>query len=131
MLIHELINHFEKVKTIGDDKYMALCPAHNDHNPSLSIRYSDDKSRIQLHCFAGCKTENILNSAGLTMKNLYVTEKEKTIMNRTTYHYYNTEGSIAYTKTRTDNIDGTKNFCQCVIQPVSILMKLKVLKKKG
>lgn len=110
MLIHELINHFEKVKTIGGDKYMALCPAHNDHNPSLSIRYSDDKSRIQLHCFAGCKTENILNSVGLTMKKLYVTEKEKTIMNRTTYHYYNTEGSIAYAKTRTDNIDGTKNF---------------------
>lgn len=110
MLIAIFLQRFNGVKAIGNDQYMALCPAHNDHNPSLSIRYSDDKTRIRLHCFAGCKTENILNSVGLTMRNLYVTEKEKTIMNKTIYQYYNAEGAIAYTKTRTDNTDGTKNF---------------------
>lgn len=110
MTIETFVTHFERVKNIDNDQYMALCPAHNDHNPSLSIGYSDDKSRIKLHCFAGCKTENILDSVGLTMKNLYVTEKEKTIMNKTIYQYYNADGTIAYTKTRTDNTDGTKNF---------------------
>lgn len=110
MTIESFINHFQEVKNISNDQYMALCPAHNDHNPSLSIRYSDDKSRIRLHCFAGCKTENILDSVGLTTKNLYLTEKEKTVMNKIIYQYFKADGTIAYTKTRTDNTDGTKNF---------------------
>lgn len=110
MTINNFLQHFNGVKTIGNDKYMALCPAHNDHNPSLSISYSNDKTRINLYCFAGCKTENILNSVGLTIKNLYVTEKGNNIMKKTTYTYYNANSTIAYIKTRTDNIDGTKNF---------------------
>jgi len=34
---------------------MALCPAHDDRNPSLSIQLADD--RILIHCFAGCSPQ--------------------------------------------------------------------------
>jgi hypothetical protein len=33
--------------------WSARCPAHDDHNPSLSIT-EDRDGRVLLHCFAGC-----------------------------------------------------------------------------
>ena len=33
--------------------YESRCPAHNDKNPSLSIREGDDEMAL-VHCFAGC-----------------------------------------------------------------------------
>ncbi len=110
MKINDFITHFNGVKTVKDNEYMALCPAHNDHNPSLSIGLSPDSERIRLHCYAGCEAKNILNSVGLSMKNLYTNEKGSNIMKKSTYTYYNENGSIAYIKTRTDYEDGTKKF---------------------
>lgn len=45
--------------------WMALCPAHSDKNPSLSIR--EDNGRILLHCFAGCSAEAICAAAGINI----------------------------------------------------------------
>jgi DNA primase len=45
---------------------MACCPAHDDRNPSLSIREADGK--ILLHCHAGCSQGDViaaLESRGL------------------------------------------------------------------
>ena len=36
---------------------MARCPAHDDHNPSLSITERDGK--VLVHCFAGCTQEAV------------------------------------------------------------------------
>ena len=41
---------------MGNDKWQALCPAHHDKNPSLSITLKHDK--ILLHCHAGCELNN-------------------------------------------------------------------------
>lgn len=49
--------------------YIALCPAHADRRPSLSLRETTD-GRILIHCFAGCPTENILAALGLTWRDL-------------------------------------------------------------
>lgn len=49
--------------------WMALCPAHADTNPSLSIKLGDD-GRILIHCFAGCQTESVLAAVGLGMNAL-------------------------------------------------------------
>jgi hypothetical protein len=38
--------------------YMALCPAHDDHTPSLSIIDSDDE--VLVHCHAGCSQEAVI-----------------------------------------------------------------------
>ena len=50
--------------------YLALCPAHDDHHPSLSIRGADD-GRILLHCWAGCQTAAVLDALGLTWPDLF------------------------------------------------------------
>ncbi|MFC1956323.1 hypothetical protein ACFLWZ_07425 [Chloroflexota bacterium] len=58
------------------DGYMALCPAHADTSPSLSITEKD--GRILVHCFAGCQHEEIVKSLGLEVKDLFF---NKTIPN--------------------------------------------------
>jgi len=50
--------------------YTALCPAHADRKPSLSISETDD-GRALLHCHAGCKPENIVAELGLEMRDLF------------------------------------------------------------
>lgn len=47
----------------------ARCPAHDDHNASLSIGISTDKAK--LHCHAGCGTLDIVHALGLTMRDLF------------------------------------------------------------
>src|SRR5262245_2610358 len=39
--------------------YLVPCPAHDDQNPSLSIRDSE-RGGLMVHCFAGCKRAEIL-----------------------------------------------------------------------
>lgn len=43
---------------------MASCPAHDDHDPSLSIREVDGK--ILLHCHAGCSQWDVIVSVACT-----------------------------------------------------------------
>ncbi len=52
---------------------MAQCPAHDDRNPSLSIRESSDGTLL-LKCFAGCETADVLDVLGLKMADLFATE---------------------------------------------------------
>ena len=47
-----------------------LCPAHDDHHPSLGVMEGDD-GRIVLHCFAGCTPAAICASLGLTLGDLF------------------------------------------------------------
>ena len=44
--------------------WQALCPAHDDHRPSLSISEGDD-GRVLVQCHAGCTFEAICESVGL------------------------------------------------------------------
>jgi hypothetical protein len=44
---------------------MALCPAHKDRKPSLSIAKGSD-GRVLLYCHAGCKYESIVEALGLS-----------------------------------------------------------------
>jgi len=55
-----LLSRLEAVKQVAPDRWMARCPAHHDEHPSLSIKLADD--RILLHCFAGCKYQDILKA---------------------------------------------------------------------
>ncbi len=71
MKIQDLLLKFQGVKQVSENQYMAICPAHDDHSPSLSIGLSKDGKQILLNCFAGCKAEDVLNSVGLRLKDLY------------------------------------------------------------
>lgn len=49
---------------------MARCPAHKDHDPSLSIGIGED-GRILLKCFAGCALPDILRKKNLVIADLF------------------------------------------------------------
>ena len=107
MKIQDLLLKFQGVKQVSENQYMAICPAHDDHSPSLSIGLSKDRKQILLNCFAGCKAEDILNNVGLKLKDMYDNDErnETNTMSKTVYTYYNADGSIAYTKNRFDKAD--------------------------
>ena len=46
------------------------CPAHDDANPSLSVRAVDD-GKVLVHCHAGCSTEGVLEALSMTLADLY------------------------------------------------------------
>ncbi len=50
--------------------WTALCPAHDDKSPSLTVSEGDD-GRVLLHCHAGCTPAAIVASIGLTLADLF------------------------------------------------------------
>ncbi len=48
--------------------WMARCPAHDDHDPSLSVKESRDK--ILVRCHAGCSAAAVVDALGLPMSAL-------------------------------------------------------------
>lgn len=56
--------------------WMARCPGHDDHSPSLSIREGDD-GRVLLYCFAGCDTADIIDYLGLTWGDMFPRRGER------------------------------------------------------
>lgn len=70
MNIDALLSRLEKVRQTGSGRWIAACPAHDDGNPSLSIRLLDD-GRILLHDFAGCDIQSILAVIDLNFSDLY------------------------------------------------------------
>lgn len=45
--------------------WVARCPAHEDHDPSLSLR--EEGGKLLLKCFAGCSFQEILTAAGFPL----------------------------------------------------------------
>lgn len=63
-----MLSRLDKVQRIGQGRWKACCPAHNDRSPSLAIRDAD--GRLLVHCFGGCNTEDVLSAIGLTFADL-------------------------------------------------------------
>jgi len=66
--LETVLNRLENVKQYNG-YYKAVCPAHEDNEPSLSIKMEDGK--VLLHCFAGCSTEEIVAEIKLEMSDLF------------------------------------------------------------
>jgi len=64
-----ILNSIHDAKKVQSG-WSALCPAHNDQQPSLSIREGSNGECL-IHCHAGCTPERIMNSLGLELKHLY------------------------------------------------------------
>lgn len=56
--------------TRAGKSFKALCPAHGDRTPSLSLKEGDG-GRVLLHCFAGCSVEEIVAAIGLRVSDLF------------------------------------------------------------
>jgi len=63
----------EKARQTGEG-YTALCPAHDDRDPSLSIR-TGTEGKALLKCHAGCATPDVLKAIGLSMNDLFPRER--------------------------------------------------------
>jgi hypothetical protein len=71
------VDQLDKSRTVGKDRWIACCPAHDDRSPSLSIRQLED-GRVLLHCFAGCSAQDVVESVGLRMTDLFPDELKNT-----------------------------------------------------
>ncbi len=69
MTIHQFLALFPSAKETRKG-WDVCCPAHDDQHPSLGVMEGDD-GKIVLNCFAGCTPEDICESLGLRLSDLF------------------------------------------------------------
>lgn len=139
MKIDDFLSRLSSVKQTGEGKWVARCPAHADHNPSLGVAVGSD-GRILVKCYAGCSTDSVVGSLGLTMADLMAdsggkpsrrlspqisaaslapaplkkSKPEKKDFGKlvATYDYQDENGNVIYRVERRVKADGKKTFCQ-------------------
>ncbi len=74
MPIDRVLSQLSKVKQTGANKWKGCCPAHDDNDPSLAISECDD-GKVLLHCWAGCTINQIVESMGMELGDLFPGEK--------------------------------------------------------
>lgn len=82
--------------------WLALCPAHEDHKPSLSVREHDDG--VGVKCHAGCTTEEILGALGMEPSDLRPgarVEVSKPSKESRYYYYEDADGNPLFRVWRT------------------------------
>ncbi len=95
--VSRLLERLANVKPAGKG-WSARCPAHEDQCNSLSIDEGDD-GRVLLNCFAGCRPEAVVASAGMTMADLFperTTRRSRKTMIVATYDYRDRSGKLAF-----------------------------------
>ena len=65
-----LLQHLNKVKRTGPDRWIASCPTRHDKNPSMTIRELPD-GRVLVHDFGGDSVHEILAAVGLELSDLF------------------------------------------------------------
>jgi 5S rRNA maturation endonuclease (ribonuclease M5) len=95
MTTAELLERLDGAKPTGDDRWEALCPAHDDRTPSLSIS-TGDEGRVLLHCHAGCSTTDVLAGLGLTEADLFERRNGGGMDIAATYPYVDEAGELLY-----------------------------------
>ena len=70
MTIDEFAPLLAKPKRTSRGGLVALCPAHEDRERSLSVDAGRD-GRILLKCFGGCETSDVAAALGLGMHDLF------------------------------------------------------------
>lgn len=74
MQIEELLARLDGVKQSGQG-WTARCSGHDDGRNSLQLSVKPD-GKINIHCHAGCKADNILGPLGWTASDLYPPNKK-------------------------------------------------------
>lgn len=96
-----VLDRIEGVRSNGDG-YVALCPAHDDKQPSLSVAEGDNR-RALIKCFAGCEPAEIVAALGLELSDLFeVPERNGKVRKKTvaTYDYRDTDEQLLYQTVR-------------------------------
>jgi len=74
-----ILSQLKKVHSKNNGQYMACCPAHDDKNPSLSLKFLND-GRILINCYAGCAANDVLRAIDLSLSDLYPDGAIRTFM---------------------------------------------------
>src|SRR5687767_827991 len=84
----------------GRDKIHALCPAHDDHNPSLVV--SRGEKGVVLHCHLGCSTKDVLAALCMEERELFYDASPQTSSRQivATYDYCDLHGEVQYSVCR-------------------------------
>jgi hypothetical protein len=71
--LEHLLSCLDGVEETSAGSYRALCPAHDDHDPSLSVSavVENGSQKVLIKCWAGCEQDQILKKAGLEWKDLF------------------------------------------------------------
>ncbi|MBA3313340.1 MAG: DUF3987 domain-containing protein [Planctomycetaceae bacterium] len=104
--VGELLGKLSGVLPAGDDQWVALCPAHEDSRPSLSIGRGDD-GRALVTCHAGCNPASVAYAVGLTVGDLFQDRRKpgdgpKIVA---TYDYRDEHGELLYQVVRREPKD--------------------------
>jgi predicted P-loop ATPase len=115
MDLDTFLGHFDHVKPSGDG-WIARCPGHNDHRPSLSIAIGKTGKRL-LKCHRGCPLEDIVTHARLAMHDLAPDTEPGTTRRQgftivATYDYGDEAGTLLYQAVRIQSKDTPKDFKQ-------------------
>ena len=67
--LDKVLSRLHNPKQIGNNKYKACCPAHDDRSPSFQVtEFASGKIGIQ--CWSGCDKADILGALGLRWSDL-------------------------------------------------------------
>ncbi|OBH22484.1 hypothetical protein A9X03_15385 [Mycobacterium sp. E1715] len=111
-----------RVSERGDGRAQAQCPAHDDHNPSLSIWPRDDGKGSQVKCHAQCDLPAVLAALGLTFRDLFDdAEMRDALRGNADYRYPG--GRVNRRRT---GPDGRKRFTQTGAQDKSLFFADKI-----
>lgn len=106
--------------------YQARCPAHEDHNPSLSITEGSTQP-VVINCHAGCDTGAILSALGLTWADISAAREERAPDDEWTpagpasavYDYRDEHDELLFQVLRVPQPDGGKTFRQRIPDPLA------------
>ena len=113
-----ILAQLSKVREDSEHRAVACCPAHDDKNPSLSLKLQPD--RVLVKCFAGCTAETVCRALGLTVADLFDRTGEidlgrasrdpssRIVTAEFQYEWRDAATGAAVVQTRTDHADNHK-----------------------
>lgn len=111
MTLDDFLDRLEQVRSAGGG-YVALCPAHEDTSPSLSVSEGDEG--ILVKCHAGCSSEDIVGALELELRDLFYETKSRGANEpEAIYDYTDEQGNLLYQAVRLPG----KNFRQRHVGP--------------
>ena len=99
-----VLSKLEGVKSERGGAYVALCPVHDDHKPSLAVATGRD-GRAILSCRAGCQVGDVLRAIGLGWTDLFVVGSKPKMFEVARYHYRDENGDLLFDVVRRDPKD--------------------------
>jgi 5S rRNA maturation endonuclease (ribonuclease M5) len=79
----------------SNGSHVALCPAHDDRQQSLSVSEGDD-GRALLHCHAGCTTDDVLAAVKLELTDLFAAAHRDSGGIAATFDYTDEDGALLF-----------------------------------